>query len=336
MKMDAKSNTYSYYPGCSLERNAASYNISSLAVSNILGIELLEIDDWNCCGATEYVSLNLLASYALIARNLALADKSDGNKHLVAPCSACYMNLRKCDAYMRESPQLAEKVNAALAAGGLSYQAGSMNIRHLLDVIVQDVGYETVASQVSNPLTGLRIAPYYGCMIVRPQIEPNFDDPEYPTTLDVLMKTLGAEVVDYPMKAHCCGGHMTQISEASAFDMIRRLIKGAVEYRADMIVALCPMCQLNLDAYQNAMNQYFNTNYHMPVLYFTQVMGLAFGIDASKLGIGAELVDARPAIAKIGVEIPPLETSAQPRKPKRDDKALPMPKMLDREVTHDR
>ena len=334
MKVDTKSNTYNYYPGCSMERNAAAYNISTLAVSNVLGIELLEIDDWNCCGATEYVSLNLLASYALIARNLALATKNNGNRHLIAPCSACYMNLRKCDAYMYESPQLAEKVNVALAAGGLSYEAGKMNIRHLLDVMVQDVGYEAIASQVTRPLTGLRIAPYYGCMIVRPQIEPNFDDPEYPTTLDVLMKTLGAEVVDYPMKAHCCGGHMTQISEASAYDMIRRLIKGAVEYHADLIVALCPMCQLNLDAYQNAMNQYFKTNYRMPVLYFTQAMGLAFGIDASNLGIGAELVDARPALAKIGVEVAPSESGATPRKPKRDDKtSLPMPKMPDREVT---
>jgi heterodisulfide reductase subunit B len=333
MKMDAQSTSYSYYPGCSMERNAAAYDISAQAVSNILGIEMVEIDDWNCCGATEYVSLNLLASYALIARNLALAARNNGHRHLIAPCSACYLNLRKCDSYMHESPQLAEKVNLALAAGGLSYQAGSLTIRHLLDVIVEDIGYEAISSHVTRPLTGLRIAPYYGCMIIRPQIEPAVDDPEYPTTLDVLMKTLGAEVVDYPMKAHCCGGHMTQISDASAFEMIRRLIKGAVEYHADLIVTLCPMCQLNLDAYQNAMNQYFKTSYRMPILYFTQAIGLAFGIDASNLGIGAELVDARPALAKIGVEVAPLETGAGPRKRRSDDKSLPMPKMPDREVT---
>jgi len=330
MNMDAKSYTYGYYPGCSLEKNAAAYGVSAEAVADILGIELHEIDDWNCCGASEYVSLNLLASYALIARNLALASQNNGNKNLIAPCSLCYLNLRKCDAYMRESPQLAEKVNTALAAGGLSYKPGTINVHHLLDVIAQDIGYEAVASKVTRPLTGLRIAPYYGCLIVRPQIEPNFDDPEYPTSLDNLMKALGAEVVDYPMKAHCCGGHMTQISEASAFDMIRRLVKGAVEYHADMIVTLCPMCQLNLDAYQVPMNNYFKTNYHMPVLYFTQAMGLAFGVDASELGIGAELVDARPALAKIGVEIASEETGAQPRKPRKDEKALPMPKMPDR------
>jgi heterodisulfide reductase subunit B2 len=333
MNIDVKAKTYSYYPGCSLEKNAAAYGISTMAVSDVLGITLEEIEDWNCCGATEYVSLNLMASYALIARNLAQATKNGGNKDLIAPCSACYLNLRKTDTYMYESPQLAEKVNTALAAGGLSYKAGTMHIRHLLDVIVQDIGYEAVASRVTRPLTGLRIAPYYGCMIVRPQLEPTFDDPEYPTTLDLLMKSLGAEVVDYPMKAHCCGGHMTQISDATAFDMIHRLIKGAVEYQADMIVTLCPMCQLNLDAYQNGMNQYFKTNYHMPVLYFTQAMGLAFGIDASKLGIGAELVDARPALAKIGVEEEPEVPTGGPRRPRRDEKALPMPKMPDREVS---
>jgi heterodisulfide reductase subunit B len=315
---------YSYFPGCSLERNAAAYNLSSLAIAASLGIELMEIEDWNCCGATEYVSLNLTASYALIARNLAQATKIVGVKQLVAPCSACYLNLRKCDKYMRESPDLDKKVNTALAAGGLAYKAGSLTVRHLLDVIVNDVGYEAVTAKVVRPLQGLRIAPYYGCMIVRPDFDQPFDNTEYPTTLDKLLKALGAEVVDYPMKAHCCGGHMTQISEATGFEMIRRLIKGAVDYQADMIVTLCPMCQLNLDGFQGAMNRHFKTQYKMPVLYFTQLMGVAFGIDAAKLKIGAELVSARPALAKIGVEAPEPET---PKKKKPSKEELPMPIM---------
>jgi heterodisulfide reductase subunit B len=126
---------------------------------------------------------------------------------------------------------------------------------------------------------------------------------------------------------------MTQISEAAAFEMIRRLIKGAVDHQADLIVTLCPMCQLNLDAYQSAMNQHFNTNYRVPVLYFTQAIGLAFGMEAAKLGIGSELIDARPALAKIGVEIPPTDAGAAPKKPRRDDKSLPMPQMPGREGT---
>jgi heterodisulfide reductase subunit B len=234
---------------------------------------------------------------------------------------------------MHESPELANKVNQALAAGGLSYEGGSLKVRHLLDVVVNDIGLDTIAGKVTRPLNGLRIAPYYGCMIVRPNFETkngngkSFDNTEYPMLLDRLLKKLGAEVVDFPMKAHCCGGHMTQISEATGFELIRRLVKGASDYKADMIVTLCPMCQLNLDGFQGPMNRHFKTNFNMPVLYFTQMMGLAFGMDAAPLGIGQELVDARPALAKIGVAVPQAETTAAPKKSKKDDKSLPMPQM---------
>ncbi len=334
---------YSYFPGCSLERNAAAYFKSASAVTQPFGLQFVEIEDWNCCGATEYIALNLTAAYALVARNLAQAAKlvaspknGDGNgklNELVCPCSMCYLNLNKADNYLKETPKLAIKVNAALAEAGLSYKAGTIKVRHLFDVIVNDVGYEAIASKVTRPLKGLKVAPYYGCLIGRPEFT-SIDDPEYPTTLDELLKTLGAEVVDYPMKAHCCGGHMTQISEATAFDMIRRLVKGAADYQADMIATVCPMCQLNLDAFQGPMNRYFKTDYHVPVLYYTQLMGMAMGMDAATLGIGAELVDARPALAKVGVEVPPAEPEA-PKKVvrKRDDKSLPMPPKLEKRRT---
>ena len=225
----------------------------------------------------------------------------------MAPCSACYLNLSKSDKYMRTDADLAEKVNLALAAGGLNYKPGSVQVRHLLDVIVNDVGCSKMKAQVTRPLKGLRVAPYYGCLIARPGLRTDEHDPEYPTTLDELLACLGAEVVDFPLKTHCCGGHMTQISEGTGFELIRRLVKGAADYQADLIVTVCPMCQLNLDAYQGAMNRYFKTNYHIPVLYFTQMMGLAFGLDAAALGIGTEFVDARPALAKIGVRCLPAE-----------------------------
>ncbi len=301
---------YSYFPGCSLERNAEAYQKSAMAIAGPLGLEFQEIDDWNCCGATEYISLHMLASYALIARNLAQAAKGDGSYDLVAPCSACYLNLSKCDKYLRTDADLAEKVNLALAAGGLSYKPGSVKVRHLLDVLVNDVGCDKMKVQVKRPLKGLRVAPYYGCLISRPGLRTDEYNPEYPMTLDDLLSCLGAEVVDFPLKTHCCGGHMTQISEGTGFELIRRLVKGAADYQADLIVTVCPMCQLNLDAFQGAMNRYFKTAYHMPVLYYTQMMGLAFGLDAGALGIGAELVDARPALAKIGVEVPPVAESA--------------------------
>jgi heterodisulfide reductase subunit B len=316
--------TYGYYPGCSLERNAISYHESAMAVAQRLGVRFAEIDDWNCCGATEYIAVDLLPAYALIGRNLALAaNDTRNNNQVVAPCSACFLNLSKADQYMSESPPLTEKVNTALGAGGLSYTPGTVRVRHLLDIFVRDVGYADIAKKVTRPLLDLRVAPYYGCVVVRPGFQEQFDDHEYPTTLDQLLKTMQADVVDFPLKAHCCGGHMTQISQPVAMELIRRLLKNASDYEADVIVTLCPMCQLNLDAYQESVNRHFNTDYHIPILYFTQLMGLAFGMTPEEVGIGREFVDANPSLAKIRR---PRMDDAAPRK-KRVGTELPMPRM---------
>ncbi|MBN2502739.1 MAG: CoB--CoM heterodisulfide reductase iron-sulfur subunit B family protein [Anaerolineales bacterium] len=311
---------YTYYPGCSMERSAASYHKSLMAVAPKLGLEFAEVDDWNCCGATEYMSINKMGASALIARNLALAAQEKLNGTLVAPCSACFLNLSKTDHYMAESKELTGQVNEALAAGGLSYQPGSVKTRHLLPIITQDVGFDAIAEQVSKPLYNLRVAPYYGCLIVRPDYPGDFDSTEYPMDMDDLMTTLGAEVVDFPLKTQCCGGHMTQISEPTALELIRRLLKNASDYEADVIVTLCPMCQLNLDAFQDGVNRHFGTDYHIPILYFTQLMGLAFGVDQGELGFGSEFIDARPALEKITTEPP-----AKPKRARRAKEALPMP-----------
>jgi heterodisulfide reductase subunit B len=233
------------------------------------------------------------------------------------------LNLSKAAAYLTSSPKLAAKVNRALEAGGMHYDPGHLRVRHLLDLIVNDIGYEAIAAKVTKPLKGLRIAPYYGCLIVRPAFQGVFDDHEYPTSLDKLMKTLGATVVDYPVKAHCCGGHMTQISQDTGLELIRQLLQNAVEYQADAIVTLCPMCQLNLDVYQTDVNKKFKTKFNIPVLYFTQMMGLAFGVPAAELGLGSEFVKSGPALAKIGIEVPVTE---EPKK-KPAKEALPMPAM---------
>jgi heterodisulfide reductase subunit B len=315
---------YAYYPGCSLERSAASYNASTLAVAEQLGLAFQEIPDWNCCGATEYFSLNLLPAYSLVARNLALVP--DDLNELAAPCSACYVNLKKTDKYMHKYPKLGAQVNEALAAGDLHYKPGRLKVRHLLDILVNDVGYQTIAEHVTKPLSGLRVAPYYGCLIVRP--DGGFDDPEQPTTLDRLLRALGAEVVDYPLKAQCCGGHMSQISTNVAYELIRRLLHNAAEYKADLIACLCPMCQLNLDAYQGKVNGHFGTDYNLPILYFTQLMALAFGLTGDAVGLGSEIVSSASALSKVGMEVPKPEA-----KPKRPDKqALPMPAMPDQEA----
>ncbi len=315
---------YGYYPGCSLTHSAAPYDLSARAVAGSFGLHLEEINDWNCCGATEYITLNKTAAYALVGRNLALASAQDGLEQLVAPCSACYLNLRKVDHNMAAYPQLAERTNAALAAGGLHYDPGSLRIRHLLDVIVDDVGLEAIEAKVTHPLHGLRLAPYYGCLIVRPPLNGDGANPEYPTHLDRLLRKLGAEVVDYPLKTHCCGGHMTQISSDTAYELIRQLLQCAEQYEADAIVTACPMCQLNLDVYQSQVNRQFGTDFQLPVLYFTQMIGLALGLEPSALGLGREVVSAEPALAKIGVAAPAPEPAAPRRK--RADAGLPMPR----------
>jgi len=316
--MTTANGNYTYYPGCSLQATAHAYEESTQAVSRVLGLHFDEIEDWNCCGATEYFTINQLPAYALVARNLALASDQFSSRQLIAPCSACFLNLRKTNDNMAKYEQLSDQVNQALHAGGLSYAPDSLNVRHLLDVFVQDVGYERIKEKVSKPLTGLRVAPYYGCLIVRP--ETGYDT-EYPTHLDELMTTLGATVVDFPTKTHCCGGHMTQISEQTAYELIRRILKNATDYGADAIVTLCPMCQLNLDAYQSEVNRMFGTQFNIPVLFFTQLMGLAFGLGDKQVGLGAEIVSAQAALDKIGQAPPPEEK----RRKRRDKQSLPMP-----------
>jgi heterodisulfide reductase subunit B len=228
---------------------------------------------------------------------------------------------------------LGEKVNEALAAGGLNYKPGTLEIRHLLDVIINDVGLDTIRSKVTKPLKGLRVAPYLGCMVPRPDYNHRWSDAEHPTELERVLKALGAEVIDFPLKTHCCGGHMTQISPESAFEMIGRLLYSANTYKADVIATVCPMCQLNLDAYQIEAIRYMHSQdrtieNRIPILFFTQLMGVAFGKDPKKLGFGSEFISAHKAMERIGVETPVPEEG----KPKRKKSTgLPMPVMPEQE-----
>jgi heterodisulfide reductase subunit B len=325
---------YLYYPGCSLLGSARAYAESLSAILAPLGIELTEIDDWNCCGATEYLTLSPLRGYALIGRNLALAERQrDGTHTLVAPCSACYANLAKTDQFVRESGALRDQLNGALAADGLHYTPGSINVRHLLEVLLEDVGLVGVQRQVTRPLTGLRVAPYLGCLVSRPDYDDRWAEHEQPRELDRLMTALGAEVVDFPLRTACCGGHMTQISPDTGFELIRRLVDTATRREADLLVTVCPMCQMNIDAYQGEMNHHFRTDYHVPILFFTQLMGLAFGLDPKTLGIGTEIVSAQRALGRIGIEAPAPEPEAVPtgtpgrQRRSKQPAGLPMPRM---------
>lgn len=314
---------YGYFPGCSLEHSAAAYAESIQFVASTLDMRLETIDDWNCCGATEYIALNKLAAYSLVARTLALAERQlrahDQPQHLIAPCSACYLNLRKADRMMQDDRLLSNYTNEALAAGHLHYDPGTIHIRHLIEVLIHDIGLSEVAQHVSNPLVGLRVAPYYGCLLSRPHYQDELDKAEYPTELDDLLRQLGAEVPDFPGKTWCCGGHMTQISVEVAYELLREILQAATDADADVMATACPMCQLNLDAYQAQVNHHFGTHFQMPIVYFTQLVALAFGAEPNSIGLGREIISARPALEHIGH---PIESAAPAR---HHTEELPMP-----------
>ena len=286
--------TYAYFPGCSLEKMASSYHKSALETTKVFDIELQELDDWNCCGATTYFHVDQLLAYTLVARNLAMAEKM--GMDLVAPCSACYKNAFFTNNTIREDPDLAEHINFALEEDDLQFNA-EIAVHHLIEVFVQEVGLERVDEKVSKPLKDLVIAPYYGCQIVRPRSpEKEVENPQY---FEELITAMGAEPADFPERLRCCGGSLIMTSRVPALNMVRILLQSAIKRGAHVIATACPLCQVNLECYQNAVNEEFGTDFNIPILYFTQLLGLSLGISKKKLGIGVELVSATPVLKKL-------------------------------------
>jgi len=286
---------FAYFPGCSLEKMASSYHMSALETTEKLGIKLRELDDWNCCGATTYFYIDELLAYTLCARNLAIAEKT--GLDVVAPCSACYKNMYFTAAHLKKDPDLAEHVNFALEEDDLQYN-GNVNVKHLIEVFANDIGPDELKSKVTKPLQGVRVAPYYGCQIVRPQKEK--ENVEQPQFFEGILSAIGATPVNFPLKMRCCGGSLIISSRTAALSMVRNLLQSAVDSQASVIATACPLCQVNLEVYQQQVNQEFGTNFSVPVLYFTQLVGLALGIPQKKLGIGKEFVDSMPSLLQAG------------------------------------
>ncbi len=285
---------YTYFPGCSSsDGGAKAYGSSAQAVAKALDVELIELEDWNCCGSTPYTAVDELTSICVSARNLALAEKR--GLDLVTPCSACYVILSRTNSSLQEYPAIRAKVDEALRAGGLEYHR-TIKVRHLLDVLANDIGYEEIASRVKRDLSGLKVAPYYGCQVVRPG--PGFDHPESPQSLDRLVESLGAAATPFPLKARCCGGSLIISEEDLALGLIHKLLDSASSNGAECIVTVCPLCQTNLDVYQRRVNKKFKTNFDLPVLFFTQLMGVAFGIDSRALGVEKCIVSAEKVLAR--------------------------------------
>jgi heterodisulfide reductase subunit B len=256
---------YAFYPGCTQESTAEEFGLSSKTVCHALGIELEEIPDWNCCGASSGHFLDDELAHALPARNLAIAEKQGLDTAIV--CAACYLRLRATRQKVQESPGFRKKLSDKI---GMSYEAKN-DVKHLLDIIVNDLGLEEVKKKVTKPLKGLRLAPYYGCYLVRPPKVVGFDDPENPVIMDRLLESLGAEALDWGAKVDCCGGSLILSKEEIAIKLIGGVIEKAREVEAEAIVVACPMCHANLDMRQSGKNK-------VPILYFTELIGLAMGI----------------------------------------------------------
>jgi heterodisulfide reductase subunit B len=285
---------YAYYPGCSLEKTQRGYDESVRAVFQSLGEELVEIDDWNCCGATVYMSVKETVSLAVSSRNLALAEKM--GMDILAPCSSCFTVLAKTNRILSEVPDMNRDVNEALAEGGLHY-SGKTNVRHPLDILMNDVGIEKILQHLKKNLNGLKIAPYYGCQIVRP--DKTFDDRENPVLMDRLFKKCGGDIVYFPMKVRCCGGMLMTTFEETALKLNKELLACAQENGADVIVTTCPLCHFNLESYQDRINKVYNTNYTIPILYFTQLLGIAMGLSPRTIGLDAGFIPVGQKISSL-------------------------------------
>jgi heterodisulfide reductase subunit B len=274
-------NPYGYFPGCSLRATGVAYEESLLTLFRLLDLPLEELRDWNCCGATSYMSIDEGSAFQLSARNLALAHKA-ACRDLLAPCSACYLALRKTQDYVERYPAIGRRVKQSLEAAHLPLLDG-VRVRHPLEVLYTDVGVERIRSRVARKWSGGRVACYYGCQIVRPYDE--VDRAHNPMRMDELLAAIGAPTVEYPLKTTCCGGALTGTMHPIGVRMNYILLKEAMRKGAQAIVTVCPLCQYNLDAYQSEIRAKTASLVDMPILYFTQVLGWALGGDAESLGL---------------------------------------------------
>jgi heterodisulfide reductase subunit B len=283
--------SYSYFPGCSAEATASPLGISVLPVAKELGMDLVELEDWNCCGSSPYGSVDKLEATCIAARNLALAEKT--GLDLVTPCSNCYVVLDGTNDILKEYPALKEQVGKALAVAKLGYKGG-VRVRHLAEVLYSDITPEVIRAKTTKPLKGLKVAAYYGCQLVRPN---GFDDPEAPHSLDELVASLGADVVPWQMKVQCCGSSLVMPEQEVALGLVNRILRNAQENGAQCLVTPCPLCQINLDVYQGQVNRLFKTKYNLPVLFLTQLIGVALGIKPDALALSGNIVSPMRVLA---------------------------------------
>jgi len=285
--------SYRFYPGCSLESTARDYYLSTEAVARALGLELPVLDDWICCGSTPAHQTSELLALSLPAKNL-LAAKGET---VAVACAACYSRLKAANYKVANNPEVRARVAEVL---GANYD-GSTPVKHLLEILVREVGLAKVKARVTKPLRGLRVAAYYGCLLVRPPEVTQFDDPENPRILDDLLAAAGAQAIEWPHKTECCGASYSITNVEIVQKLTREVLAMARDAGADCIATACGMCQLNLDLRQSDIEKKFGEQFRLPVFYFTQLLGLAFGLGPRELGLRSLVVDPARLLAEKGI-----------------------------------
>lgn len=288
-----KNKPLGYYPGCSGLGTSSEYDKSTRAVATALNIRLEDIADWNCCGSTPAHTIDHALSTALSARNFVQAGKQ-GLADVVTPCPSCLKNLRTALHRLRDKhigPRAEKLLGEALQEGH--------TVKSVLQVIHEDIDRERVKAQVSRPLTGLRVAPYYGCLMSRPAELMRFGDPENPTAMDELLEAAGATVLPFPLKVECCGAAMGIPLNEAVIRLSGKIVDLAASLGADVIAVACPLCQMNLDMRQGQIEKASGKTYNLPVMYYTQLLGIAFGLPERELGLDKLMVDPSPVLDKL-------------------------------------
>ncbi|MFA7241367.1 MAG: CoB--CoM heterodisulfide reductase iron-sulfur subunit B family protein [Sulfuricellaceae bacterium] len=284
---------YSFYPGCSSQTGASSSNYltSTNSMCKQLGIQLNEVPDWNCCGASiGYAEGGELPRLVLSARTLALSEKHHAGQDLVATCAACWLSTREAKERLDHSAQTKTDANTALKEAGLTYK-GDQKVRHMVEVLIEDIGFDTLKKGVKKSLAGMKIAGYVGCQTNRP-FGINGESFENPVYLDRMIEALGGVAVPYDQKVTCCGGALAFSEPEKSQKQIKDIIESAYDHGAEMIVTPCPLCQANVEIYQGEVNKRYGTNFNIPVTYYSQLITVAYGGSAADAALNGQVIRA--------------------------------------------
>ena len=275
---------YAYFPGCVLEGAAKEAHLATARIAELLGVELVEIPGWSCCGASHVQDVDELTTTAINARNIALAEEM--GLPIVTVCNTCTFMLRKAKRALDDG--MSDQVRPILAKAGLEYK-GTSEVTHLLWMLIRDYGLDNLRKKVIRPLTGVKVAGYYGCHLLRPPRIMDFEDHAKPQALDDLIRVLGAEPVDFDAKLDCCGFHAVFTAEKSVHTMTGKTALSASQAGADCMVTPCPLCQMQLDMYQPEGRKAIGSTSEMPVLHLSQLIGLALGLTPQEMKLASHV-----------------------------------------------